>query len=163
MSWFNQDGLLVKFGREAGVAGIAGEFEDLEFGQHVLEINLDLTKLASTAAILDDNINIPSDYTIMQVDVIATTAATSGGSATLNVGLIQRDRSTNISDTALVSALALTAIDSAGETNKLTVGSTGAGGSIGATPGYKAYVTAKYGTAAFTAGVVKIRVISQKV
>lgn len=156
-AYLNADGLYWKSGQTEGVAGNAGEF-NVGGNTHYVEYEIDLVSLTSTAAILDDNVSLPVGARIEEVVVIGEVAATSGGSATLNVGLIRTDRSTNLSDTALVSAYAFANYDANGEENVLRVGSTGAGSAIGTTNANVYYVTAKYGTAAFTAGRVILRV-----
>lgn len=158
-SWNNSDGLYIKYGTDKATAAKSGDF--LAYGDlRCIELKIgDLTALTSSAVIMEDNLFVPTNCIIEEVQVISDTAATSGGSATLNIGLIQDDRSTNISDTALVAALALTAIDGTGEKTTLVLGSTGAGTKIGTTIGSnRGYITAKYGTAAFTAGAVTVRV-----
>lgn len=157
MGWLNNDGLYVKFGTEEGNVGILGEYRT-NAAQRQTEIILDLTTLASTDTILDFTTFLPKDAFIEKVDIETKVSATSGGSATLSVGLYKSDTTTAISATGLVSALALATIGNAGTLTTLTLGSTGAGAKIGSTPGFPAYFSAKYGTAAFTAGVVAIRV-----
>jgi hypothetical protein len=159
MSWYNSDGLLVKFGTEEGTAGKAGEYE-WDGPTRLVELVIpDLTALTSSAVIQSDVVTIPTGAVIRSIKVITNTVATSGGSATLNIGLISTDRSSNISDTALVSALALTSIDGLGETTDIVFGSTAAGTKVGTTIGAaNGLLTAKYGTAAFTAGKVTIQI-----
>lgn len=161
MGWLNNDGLYVKFGTEEGDVGILGEYRSTG-PLRMSEINLDLTTLASTDTILDYTTYLPKDAFIEKVEIETKTSSTSGGSATLSVGLYKSDGTTAISATGLVSALALATIGNAGTLTTLTLGSTSAGAKIGSTPGFPAYFSAKYGTAAFTAGVVAIRVYWSK-
>jgi hypothetical protein len=156
-SWRNSDGLNVWFGPSEGTSQKGGEVRT-NGDARVIEQVITLTDLTSSAQYIDTHITIPTGALIEYVEVVTLTAATSGGSATLNIGLKGTDESTNVSDTALVSAAALTTIDAAGEKTTLVVGSTGAGSSIGATTSSKNHITAKYGTAAFTAGKVLVRV-----
>lgn len=164
-TWMNNDGLYIKYGADEGAVGKAGAYSAMVAGQLVVEVDITLTSLGTGSSILDDNVFIPKGYTITQVEVIATTAATSGGSAALNIGLIRKDRSTAIDADGLVAALALTAIDATGETTVLRKGSTGAGALIGTVTDatYPGYLVADYDTAAFTAGVVKVKIYLQKV
>lgn len=157
MGWYNNDGLYVKFGQEEGTVGILGEVRTSAVNRELV-VTLDLTTLASTDTILDYTTYLPSDAFIEEVTVESLVSATSGGSATLSVGLYKSDTTTAISATGLVSALALATIGNAGTRNILTLGSTGAGAKIGSTPGFPALISAKYGTAAFTAGKVSIRI-----
>jgi len=161
MGWYNSDGLYVKFGTEEATVAKVGEY-NTRGPQRQFEITLDLTTLTSSDVILDFSTYIPKDAFIEAVELETKTSATSGGSATLSVGLYKSDTTTAISATALVSALAVATIGNAGTRTTLTLGSTGAGAKIGSTPGFPALVSAKYGTAAFTAGVVAIRVFWSK-
>lgn len=156
-SWRNGDGLNIWFGPSEGTSGKAGEMRTLG-DNRVIEQVLTLTDLTSTAAYIDTHITVPQGAFIELVEVVTLVAATSGGSATLNIGLKGTDESTNLSDTAIVSALAITTHDALGEKTSLTIGSTGAGSAIGIATVAKNHLTAKWGTAAYTAGKVIIRV-----
>ena len=90
--------------------------------------------------------------------VSQTTPATSGGSATLSVGTIDTDYTSNAADGGLINAAALATHNAAGATTVLTAGSAGAGTLIGTTLTSNKVLTAKYGTAAYTAGAVRIRI-----
>lgn len=161
MGWYNADGLYVKFGTEEATAGIVGEFRTNAATRQSV-ITLDLTTLGSSDTILDYSTYLPKDAFIEAVEIETLVSATSGGSATLSVGLYKSDTTTAISATGLVSALAVATLGNAGTRTTLTLGSTGAGAKIGATPGFPALFSAKYGTAAFTAGKVSIRVFWSK-
>lgn len=157
MGWYNSDGLYVKFGPEEATAGTIGEFRTLGSTRETV-ITLDLTTLTSSDVILDYSTFLPKDAFIEAVELETLVSATSGGSATLSVGLYKSDTTTAISATGLVSALAVATLGNAGTSTTLTLGSTGAGAKIGSTPGFPALISAKYGTAAFTAGKLSIRV-----
>lgn len=156
-TWFDNTGLYQKYGTDQTIPMAGAEYKT--FGElRTIEFKISLLPLTTTQTIVTgmDNVFLPAGVRIEQVEVIAETLATSGGSATLNVGLIRTDRTTNISATGIVNALALTAIDTAGEKNILT---TAAGGAlIGTTTANVSHFTANWGTAAYTAGVVVIRV-----
>lgn len=162
-SWRNTDGLIVYFGTKEGTSGNGGEYKT--FGPlRTQETILDLISLTSTAQYWDQHFELPKGAFIESVELEVLIAAT-GSSSTLSVGLSGSDQTTNLSDTALVSALALTSINAAGQKVTLTTGSTGAGSSIGtALPGTtstainQGLMTVKWGTAAFTAGRVLVRV-----
>lgn len=164
MAWMDNAGLYQKFGLEQTVPMAGGEYR-LNGEVREIEFKITLTDLTSSAAIIKgtDNINMPAGFTVEQIEVIADTAATSGGSATLDIGLVKTDRTTAIDANGLVAALALTTIDTAGEKNTLTSGGTGAGALVGTTVGTDpGYFTANYGTAAFTAGVLTVRIKYRK-
>ena len=158
MPWINNDGLVVKFHSEESTLALGGALPPAGVHEEIMA-EITLTSLTSTAGtVLDHNLVIPAGARIDRVEVIAETAATSGGAATLNIGLVRLDRTTAISNTGLVNALALTAIDSAGEYNTLVVGSTGAGSLVGTTLANAGVLVGNFGTAAYTAGKVVIRV-----
>lgn len=158
--WVNADGLSVYFPGDAGTVARGGEID--ADGQHWTEVEIDLTTLATVASandkIVHETLFVPKNAQIEEVHVVATKAAT-GATATLSVGLVQFDRTTQLASTSLVNALAVTAIDTVGEMNKLLVGSTGAGSAIGTVLANPYLITAKAGTADFTAGKVNVRVL----
>jgi hypothetical protein len=159
MSYSSPDGLLLKFGTEKAVAQKAGEYRT-NGRLHEVECKITLTALADAAAIPTgtDLVLFPSGARIEEIEVVGETAATSAGSAVLNIGLVREDRTTAYDDDGFVAALAKTAIDAAGEKNVIRVGSSGAGALIGTTLANKGYLSANYDTAAFTAGVVVVTV-----
>lgn len=158
-SWTNSDGLYIRYGTTEATVTTAGEYPTMPAGMHVTELRIPaLTALGTAAAIQANSTILPQGATIAEVVVIAETAATSGGSAVLNVGLVRLDRSTELDYDGLVAALALTAIDATGETTRLTKGSTGAGALVGTELANAGILTADYDTAAFTAGEVVVRV-----
>jgi hypothetical protein len=159
-TWTNADGLYVKFGPTEVTVTTGGEFEtDGPFRITEVEIS-DLTTITATAGatILADNVMIPKGARIESVQIINKTAATSGGSAVLNVGLVKQDRTTEIDFDGLVAAQAITSHDAAGEQTTLTPGSTAAGALIGTTLADPGLFVADYDTAAYTAGALYIRV-----
>lgn len=157
MGWYNSDGLYVKFGTEEGQVATVGEVRTAGVNRETV-ITLDLTTLTSSDAILDYATYIPKDAFIESVTIETLVSATSGGSATLSVGLYKSDTTTAISATALVAAATVASLGNAGTRTILTLGSTYAGAKIGSTPDFPALISAKYATAAFTAGKVSIRV-----
>jgi len=167
MSWTNSDGLTIYFGKEEAIKSPGGSYEDYTSGALVVDFLLpDLTLLTTTAADIG-RFFLPAKHVITRVDVFAQVAATSGGSATLNVGMKNAKTGADIgtADVGVISAMALTAIDATGETTSLTAGSSGAGGKVGtqiSSTNVPVKLTAKYGTAAFTAGAVRIKIHLQR-
>lgn len=164
MPWLNADGLYVKFGAEEGATAKGGAYSTMG-PLSMTEVKMDLPADAPAALTIIGSASgqlgtaLPDGVRIEAVEVVAETAATSGGAATLTVGLKQRqDRTTNVSTNGILNALALTAIDAAGERSYLTPGSTGAGALIGTTIANGGFLAANFGTAAFTAGKVVLRV-----
>lgn len=160
MVWTNSDGLIVKFHRELGTVTKAGEFGTVSDGdQHVTELSISaMTALGTSAAVQDQHVVLPSGARIEKVEIITTTACTSGGSAVLNIGLQRLDRSTELDYDGLVAALALASFNAAGETYTMTAGVTGAGALVGTALANAGVLTADYDTAAFTAGAIKVKI-----
>lgn len=160
MSYFDKDGLLRKYGTEKAVPNKGGEFKT--YGElRTIEVKVDLTTLTTgtgSASILTDQVFVPSGVRVEEVEVVALTSASTTSTATLNVGLIKTDRTTLLSATALVSGLAVTAIDSTGEKTVLRVGSTSAGSSIGTTTTAVHHIMANTSTGTFNAGAAIVRV-----
>jgi hypothetical protein len=163
-TWKNSDNLFVKLGTSEAASvdttkGAAGEYKT--FGSlRETEFVLDLTDLATaTEAIINDTAIFPKNARIEEVQIEVVTGATSGGAATLDIGFVQNaDRTTAIDIDGLAAAIALTAIDTAGERLTLTVGSTGVGAMVGTTTTLPALFTAGANTAVYTAGLLRVRV-----
>jgi hypothetical protein len=158
-NWLNSDGLYVKFGQSEGTAGAVGEYVQHN-NIHYVELTIaDMSTLSATAGtILDYTYVIPKNARIEKVTIVNRTAATSGGSATLNIGLIRTDQTTELDYDGLIAACALATFNAAGETADFTPGVTSAGALIGTTLAYNGLLVADYDTAAFTAGKIVVRV-----
>lgn len=163
MAWLNDDGLYLKFGVEKTTANTAGEYRTNGALREIEIKGLDLTTLATaTEAIISDVLFFPKDCIVEEVTIWTRTAATSGGAATLDLGLIQTDRTTAIDDDGFLDAVVLADMNADGE-RVTKVGPPAAGG-IGAfadkdtIPTLPGYITAGAGTAVFTAGIVDIRI-----
>lgn len=162
MAWTNSDGLYIKFGLEEATVGTAGEHSVMIGPEHITEAVITLTGLGTAAAIQDQHVTIPSGVRITKVKVINETAATSGGSAVLNVGLQRLDRSTELDYDGLLAAAPLADYNLAGETKEYIIGVTGVGALVGTTTANPGYITADYDTAAFTAGKVRVQIFWYK-
>lgn len=158
MSWMNEDGLFLKFGTEKATSNTGGEYR-FDGPRHCIEVDIDLKSLTVTngGTILSDVTFFPKNARIEEVDILVLTAAT-GSTATLNIGLVKTDRSTEIDFNGFAAAVAQTALSTAGDVVTLNVGSTGAGALIGTVTSQSGYLTADYDTAAFTAGKVRVRI-----
>lgn len=155
--WVNNDGLRIKLGNSEAAVTRGGEIRT--GGEtRVYEVRFGLTALGTTEAVQAYGVLIPSGFFIEQVEVVASVAATSGGAATLDVGLIRQDGTTAYDDDGLVAALGLAQINGAGEKNILTQGGSTTGALVGTALANTGLITASYNTAAFTAGEVTVRV-----
>ena len=149
--WTNSDGLEVRFvNPESGQTGAGvstlGAVKNL-----VLDFNF---ATAITAAADGHEAFIPAGSYIKSATLIVTTAATSAGTATLSIGLAQKD-GTAINSTGIDSAIALSALDAVTEVVKCDGTLAGGTASIGANNGY-VYTTPTTGADAFTAGRGKL-------
>ena len=152
MSYTNADGLRVLTNDDQGavkVQGVSGTTMS-----QVLVMDITFTALGTTFTSTNIDLNnpyIPAGSLIKHANLVMTTAATSGGSATLTIGTYNAAGSAIVA-AGIDSAVALTAIDAIGETVRCD-------GTHTTTAGYiaeNAYIGAIYGTAAFTAGVGKL-------
>lgn len=160
-TWLNNDGLYIKFGNKRGDAGIAGSFAAPANGaQTVVEFDITLSSLTSSAAVIDDNVVLPQNARIEKVELLPIEAADSASdTAALNIGLIRTDRSTSYDDDGLVDAAAQTEIDTVVEVATYTVGDAGSAGAlVGTVLAHNGLVTADYDTEAFTQGKVKVKI-----
>lgn len=157
MSWYNNDGLYIKYGKAKGTPAKAGEYVT-NGPLRMVEVEIRLPTLVTGSTILDDTVVIPKNAFIERVQIAVDVAATSGGAATLNIGLIRTDRSTALDADGLVVAAALASINAIGNVVEYTQGSTAHGALIGTVLSNNGYLVADYDTAVYTAGFLKARV-----
>lgn len=145
-TWFNPDGLFLKFGTTKATPNTAGEYKT--YGDlREIEVKIDVSTLTTTAAIQSDQVFFPQAVFLEEVQVECQVAVTNITS--FSAGLIRSsDRTTSISDTTFVSAAALATIDAPGERITLVTGSAGAGTGIGTVPiaagaAFTGYISAK--------------------
>lgn len=159
-SWLNSDNLYIKFGPDASGPTPGGEYR-MPGDLREIETKIDLTTLTSTSAIVADQIYIPKGVIVEEVQIEVQTAATSGGSPTLDIGYIQSsDRSTVISNTAFINAEVLSGVlDTLGKKITYTVGTAKVGGVVGTTTSATqvGMISARANVTTFTAGVVIFR------
>ena len=165
MSYVNSDGLLIKTDGEEGITQKGGLYPATNNPvPNVAELVVDFGDIPVSAAIPGRSsrgaygVVIPKGVRIERVEVVAETAATSGGAATLDVGLVRLNGTVELDYNGLVAALPLANINVAGEVNLLTPGVTSAGALVGTTLTEAGILTVNYGTAAFTAGKIKVRI-----
>lgn len=157
-SWYNSDGLELKYGPDKTNVDKGGEYRTNGSLREVT-FKLDLTQLTSTSQIISDQIFFPKNVFIEQVILDVSTAATSVGSPTLDIGEYQTDRTTAISATQFIAAEILSGVlDTVGKKITYTAGTSKAGAGIGTVPTLIGYLTARANTATFTAGIVEIRI-----
>lgn len=117
MSWLNGDGLEVKFGTEQGERALIGTYRTAGASQ-LLEIAFtyaDLPAVASNSVIIADDYTLPSGAFIESVEIWCPVDMDSAGDAmTLNVGMIDTDRSSNADVDAFVVAATQTELITGG-------------------------------------------------
>lgn len=166
-TWHNDDGLFIKYGPNSFKSEHQGG-EYLTFnglGEQVIEVVLDLTELTATETIVNDLVFVPENAQITRVETVAVVPAATG--TAIDVGLIARDRATEVDYDGLLAAAPTANMSAVGETYTFTeahtvpASATGTGAVVGqeVTASGGAYISASRtdGTA-FTAGSVKVRV-----
>lgn len=165
--WTNKDGLVIHYGPRATDDEVVTRAPRPEGIMQQVTVDFDYNDIAATAAAggffnqdadgdgTNDspsgiNVPIPDGASIVSAKVIVTTAWTSGGAATLDIGTYKSD-GTAIDANGLVAGEAV-----ANLTANAVI--TGAGAQVGTrvAPGAAIYLGANYGTAAFTAGAAKL-------
>lgn len=165
-TWTNNDGLHIKYGTdEKASAHKAGEYLTYDSGQQIVEVVIDATKLTATETILNDTVFIPANAHIAWVETVAVVALATG--TAIDVGLIARDRSTEIDYDGLLAAFPTAEGAQVGETRRyyethtVPASMTGTGALIGQemTTAGGGYISAsRTDSTAFTAGTLKVRI-----
>lgn len=152
MAWTNADGLVVRFGNERAEVMPNGWTQE---GIHKTLVHkiTDATALGDTdtAAVNPHEAFIPAGAVITRATFNVKTAF-AGATAVLDLGLKQAD-GTNIDDDGIDAAVAVTALDAAGDTIVCDGAYIADGDLTGVRLATDAYIMATYDTAAFTAGV----------
>lgn len=153
-NWFDPDGLYRQYGTTKAVPATAGDY--LSYGQtRLIEVDVDLTTLTSSAVIQDNVTFFPALCFIESVEVETTT--TSVGGTSFSLGLVQLDRTTAVSTTEFLAAAPIADHQTAGMQKVYTVGVTGVGVGIGTTAANPGYITA-LAAGTYSAGKVKCRI-----
>ncbi len=155
----NADGLEQAYGREQGVASTTGTVH-MEGGLHKALVTLDFTDLPLAAdgiARLDPLpvALFPKDIVIESATIKVDVAFTSGGAATLDLGLQEED-GTEIDNNGLFAAVTVASMNSVGDVV------VGGGALINALTSERGVIVADVGTADFTAGRAAIEIVYRK-
>lgn len=146
-TWTNADGLYVKFGvsehnlAKGGAKNTGGNV----YNELKVEVNYDDLAATGTETILEDGVGIPDGAHLKSAEFYVEEAFV-GATATLTLGVIARDRTTEVDADGIDVTIAVTAIDAVGDTIACD------GDLIGTTMATGGLITATEGTAAFTAG-----------
>lgn len=97
MSWDNNDGLHIKYGREEGTSThTGGTYCYGENGTQIAELTLDLTTLDTSETVQNDVLIIPDNALIESVEVLTLVAAATG--TAIDVGTIHISRNASDSE-----------------------------------------------------------------
>lgn len=152
-TWTNDDGLPIEYGTAQATVSTGGHVD--KSGESVkLVAEFDLATLADASATVGfvDEHEIPEGAIIRSVTTTVLTAATSGGSAVLDIGVIDAsaDASGTDDDDGFDAAIAVAALTPAG------TAIAGNGALVGTVLDASYHLAASYDTAAFTAGRVEV-------
>lgn len=157
MTWINADGLTIKFGNEQAEQAKGGKVLTTSGSEGILELDIVGVDVPSTDAPIEKRIGVPQGATIVSATLYVTTAFTSGGLATLDVGLMADDGDGTYStedDDGLLSAIAVATLADGAQ---VTIDGAYATTQVGTETHDRDYVVSYgYNTAAFTAGVGKL-------
>jgi len=164
--WTNDDGLNVRFGLEKGASATSGHLSTMGDEKEAV-FTITGTSVPSSDALVETHplTGIPDGSHIISATIYVKTAFTSGGSATLDIGLWNDDGDGTFSvndANGIDAAIALSAINAIGETiscDGALVGNNAI--ALAGTGDRPLFLSYAYGTAAFTAGeldlVIKYR------
>ena len=155
MSYTNADGLYIL--TDGAQGAVNDEGVTARGVRQVITKKLTLASVGSSFG--SSNIDpleamIPANAIIVNADLVITTAATSGGSATLTIGTYNA-AGTAVDADGIDAAIALTAIDADGDVVQCDGAQVSGLVTVGSAP---VYIGAIYGTAAFTAGEAVLNV-----
>lgn len=157
-NWRNADGLFLQFGTDKAIPTTGGDY-CMPGELREVEFDVDLTTQTTSAVIANEveTTFMSSGMIIEQVEVVALTGAVGGTS--VSIGLVGMDRSTTPSNgtTAFVSALITSTINTVGEKNIITAGTTYAGNYVGLASPVTGYFTALV-AGTYTAGSIRVRI-----
>jgi hypothetical protein len=157
MSWYNSDGLLVRFDKEKVVVAAGGEYPGAG-ALRTVEFKIDISTLTTSSALIaGEGIIIPRNARIDSVDVYTETVAATITS--VSVGLIRIDRSTTtgLSTTGLVNGLVVASMSTSGEKTTIIPEGTYAGSLVGTTLAYPGLPVAQIAGSTGT-GLIRVRV-----
>ncbi len=159
-SYLNSDNLFVKIGTTKATPNIAGEYKT--YGdRRFIEAKIDLTTLTTSNVIQSDQLVFPTGARVEAVTITTLTAAATGTSALLNVGLIRTsDRSTLVAADSFLAAATTANMTLGNEVRQVKGGATagtavGTGAQATANP---AHICAATTTGTFTAGLINVRI-----
>lgn len=163
-TWFNGDGLYVKFGADEGTsAHRAGCYGGDVYGCSIVELIVDLVDLTATETILNDSVVLPANAHVIWVETTCVVVATTG--TAIDIGLIDQDRTTEIDYDGLLAAFPTAEMAQVGETRRfyethtVPASMTGTGALVGQEVTNAGYFSgSRTDATAFGAGKVRIKI-----
>jgi hypothetical protein len=159
-SYLNSDNLFVKIGVTKATPNIAGEFKTYA-DRRFIEAKIDLTTLTTANVIQSDQLVFPTGARIEAVTITTLTAAVTGSSALLNVGLIKTaDRTTEVDFDGILAAATTANMTLGNEVRQVKGGAT-AGALVGSgaqATAFPAHLCAATTTGTYSAGLINVRV-----
>lgn len=157
--WVNNDGLLVLFNPDRSRPSRGGEYSRLADGQHMVSVVVDLATLATSAStnetIVADNVYVPNGAMVTKVRSTVLEAATVTGTPTIDFGLVDQDRVTEIDFDGF---LANATVGTLGTVTEYVKGTALAGVLVGALITNTGLLTVSTDAGDFTDGTVKLDV-----
>lgn len=117
MAWYNNDGLLIKYGPEEARVGGGGEYRWVGPFTEV-EIDVQWNRLAAfgTRTILDETVRIPNGVLLTSAEFEVVVPFASGGLATLDFGFYDMDRTTEYDADGIIAGATAASLSTVGAT-----------------------------------------------
>lgn len=158
MGYMDNSGLWVPTGLEQTVPAAGGEYKT--YGEmREIEVTLNVANAGAIGSpvIIDNNIAFPVGMIIAEADVYCTVAGLTG--VTLDVGLVARDRVTEVDFNGIIAAYPLASMAVGTQTSIIKGGSfVGALITAGTPTTTQSYLCMNFNTTAFTAGQIRVRI-----
>lgn len=159
-NWMNNDGLFLQMGTSKAIPTTMGDF--LSYGEtRDIEFTLTPSTLTATPAIQGNTTFLPTGVYIESIMTQAEATPPAGGTS-ISIGTMRADRSTVISNVALLNLQVLASHNTAGETNTYFESvAAGGGTSVGTITNFPdgfAYITALAAGTYTGAGTMKVRI-----
>jgi hypothetical protein len=160
-SWTNSDGLRVNFGITEVTTSVADNFGEYSYDGplHLTSFMIDGVDIPLAETILSDTVTIPNGAHIEKVEIYVITAMDSSGeAATLDVGLIDQDRTTEIDYNGLIVDETEAHMATTGTLLTFVNATTEAGALVGTTLSNTGLITVSANTELFTSGRIQVRI-----
>ena len=161
-TWNNSDGLRVNFGISETTTILGGERAGeyrYDGPLHVTEFTIDGVDIPLADTMVSDTVSIPNGAHISHVEIYVVTAMDSAGeAATLDVGLIDQDMTTELDYNGLIVAETEANLATTGTLKEYFNATTEAGVLVGTTLTNTGIVTVGANTELFTSGKIIVRI-----